>query len=149
MRFCSNKSTHQVVPSDGMELVHMTALAWPSRFGSSWVTTFNGDQDPCEIMQMYVRTHTIQPTILDVYRFPEVHPQPSPVVGTTWTELRTQLQIQPQRSLMLACFTYSHIVLLHDFIARKHEKGPFPSHFADEETEGQWTETQTQSHRVN
>ena len=41
----------------------------------------NGDQDPFEIMKMHTYTHTIQPTILDVYRFPEVHPQLSPVVG--------------------------------------------------------------------
>lgn len=100
---------------------------------------FNGDQDPCEIMQMYARTHTIQPTILDVYRFPEVHPQLSPVVGEDHMD-RTQNSNSRfnQRSLMLACFTYSHIVLLHVISSQeKHERGPFSSHFADEETEGQ------------
>ena len=39
---------------------------------------------------------------------------------------------------MLACFTYLHIVCLHVISSQeKHEEGPFPSHFADEETEGQ------------
>ena len=51
---------------------------------------FNGNQDPFETVKMHTCTHTIQPTTVDVYRFPEVHPHSPQWWGrTTWTELRT------------------------------------------------------------
>lgn len=106
---------------------------------------FNGDQDPFEIMKMHMYTHKIQPTILDVYRFPEVHPQLSPVVGEDHMDrMQNSNSRFNQRSSMLTRFTYMHIVFLHVIsLEEKYEKGSFPSHFADEETEGQWwVETQ-------
>lgn len=83
--------------------------------GSSYHHFLMGIRIPLRWMKMCTCTHTTQPTNLDVHRFPEAHPQLSPV-NRAWNP---QLQIQLEKLHVHLFYIFAYCISTHDFIGRK------------------------------
>ena len=83
--------------------------------GSSYHPFLMGIRIPLRWMKMCPCTHTVQPTILDVHRFPEAHPHLSPVDRAR----NLQLQIQLEKLHVHLFYIFAYCISTRDFIGRK------------------------------